>query len=90
MGSVPPAAELSRTLRLPRPSLAVQRVIAILTVVAQFGIAVTGSVVRVTGSGLGCPTWPDCSAGHLVPVSNPAVGELHQWIEFGNRLLTLR
>jgi cytochrome c oxidase assembly protein subunit 15 len=66
----------------------VQRVIAVLTVIAQCGIAVTGSVVRVTGSGLGCPTWPDCSAGHLVPVANPAVGELHQWIEFGNRLLT--
>ncbi len=65
-----------------------QRVLAVLTVVAQCTIAVTGSVVRVTGSGLGCPRWPQCSSGSVVPVSDPAVGELHQWIEFGNRLLS--
>jgi cytochrome c oxidase assembly protein subunit 15 len=89
MGIVPHAVELSRRLRLPAPSLGAQRVIAVLTVIAQCAIAVTGSVVRVTASGLGCPTWPDCSAGHVVPVAGPAVGELHQWIEFGNRLLTV-
>jgi cytochrome c oxidase assembly protein subunit 15 len=89
MGPVPHAAELSRMPRLPRPSHAAERVIALATVIAQCAIAVTGSVVRVTGSGLGCPTWPDCSAGHVTPVANPAVGQLHQWIEFGNRLLTV-
>ena len=48
----------------------------------------TGSVVRVTGSGLGCPTWPQCFPGSLVPQPHPEVAALHQWIEFGNRLLT--
>jgi cytochrome c oxidase assembly protein subunit 15 len=57
-------------------------------VITQGGIAVTGSMVRVTGSGLGCPTWPQCFPGSLVPQPHPEVAALHQWIEFGNRLLT--
>src|ERR1044072_4529656 len=61
--------------------------LAIANVAAQIGIAVTGSVVRVTGSGLGCPTWPNCNPGSLVPVAHPETDPLHQWIEFGNRLL---
>lgn len=48
----------------------------------------TGSVVRVTGSGLGCPSWPQCFPGSLVPQPHPEVAALNQWIEFGNRLLT--
>ncbi|HEY3004140.1 MAG TPA: COX15/CtaA family protein, partial [Kribbellaceae bacterium] len=36
------------------------------------GIAVTGSVVRVTGSGLGCPTWPECFPGSMTPVRREA------------------
>ncbi|SHJ92220.1 cytochrome c oxidase assembly protein subunit 15 [Pseudonocardia thermophila] len=64
------------------------RAVAIAAVVAQAGIAVTGSVVRVTGSGLGCPTWPECFPGSLVPTPHPEVEPLTQWIEFGNRLLT--
>ncbi len=59
----------------------------IAAVITQAGIAVTGSVVRVTGSGLGCPTWPQCFPGSLVPQPHPEVAVLHQWIEFGNRLL---
>ncbi|HKQ42892.1 MAG TPA: COX15/CtaA family protein, partial [Pseudonocardia sp.] len=47
------------------------RTLALAAVVAQAGIAVTGSVVRVTGSGLGCPTWPQCFPGSLVPVPHP-------------------
>jgi cytochrome c oxidase assembly protein subunit 15 len=78
---------LSWISRLPAPSLAVQRGCAIAAVVAQAGIAVTGSVVRVTGSGLGCPTWPQCAPGSLVPVAHPELGQLHQWVEFGNRML---
>lgn len=65
------------------------RRLAIAAVVAQAGIAVTGSVVRVTGSGLGCPTWPNCFPGSLVPTPHPEVAALTQWIEFGNRLLTI-
>jgi cytochrome c oxidase assembly protein subunit 15 len=73
----------------PRSSLAVlSRITAITAVITQAGIAVTGSVVRVTGSGLGCPTWPQCFPGSLVPQPHPEVTTLHQWIEFGNRLLT--
>ena len=64
------------------------RTLAVAAVVAQAGIAVTGSVVRVTGSGLGCPTWPQCFPGSLVPVANPETQALTQWIEFSNRLLT--
>jgi cytochrome c oxidase assembly protein subunit 15 len=48
-------------------------------------LVVTGGVVRVTGSGLGCPTWPVCEAGSLA--TTPALG-IHGAIEFGNRLLT--
>lgn len=65
------------------------RRLAIAAVVAQIGIAVTGSVVRVTGSGLGCPTWPNCNPGSLVPTPHPELLPLHQWVEFGNRLLAV-
>ena len=49
---------------------------------------VTGGAVRLTSSGLGCPTWPECVPGSYTPVPNQAEGQLHAWIEFGNRLLT--
>ncbi len=65
------------------------RGLAIAALITQAGIAVTGSVVRVTGSGLGCPTWPECFPGSLVPMPHPEIGPLHQWVEFGNRLLTV-
>jgi cytochrome c oxidase assembly protein subunit 15 len=55
--------------------------------VAQIGIVVTGGLVRVTSSGLGCPTWPECVDGSLVPVDGQAEA-FHKYIEFGNRLLT--
>jgi len=55
----------------------------------QAGLVVTGGAVRLTGSGLGCPTWPRCTGGSFVPVPHQAQGELHSWIEFGNRLLTI-
>ena len=74
--------------RLPAVSPQVVRALAIAAVVAQAGIAVTGSIVRVTGSGLGCPTWPECFPGSLVPTPHPEVEPLTQWIEFSNRLLT--
>ena len=63
------------------------RGLALAAVVGQAGIAVTGALVRVTGSGLGCPTWPQCFPGSMVPVAHPEVAVFHQWIEFGNRLL---
>jgi cytochrome c oxidase assembly protein subunit 15 len=51
-------------------------------------LVLTGGAVRVTGSGLGCPTWPECTADSYTPVAGQAEGALHAWIEFGNRLLT--
>ena len=54
----------------------------------QAGLVLTGGAVRLTGSGLGCPTWPECTTGSYTPVPHQAEGQLHAWIEFGNRLLT--
>jgi len=54
----------------------------------QAALVVTGGAVRLTGSGLGCPTWPECTPGSYTPVPHQAEGQLHAWIEFGNRLLT--
>jgi cytochrome c oxidase assembly protein subunit 15 len=54
----------------------------------QAGLVLTGGAVRITGSGLGCPTWPECTPGSYTPVPHQAEGLLHAWIEFGNRLLT--
>ncbi len=58
-------------------------------VAVQAGILITGGAVRLTGSGLGCPTWPRCTPGSYTPVPHQAQGTLHSWIEFGNRLLTI-
>ena len=69
------------------PSLKLQRVLAMVLLLCQGGITVTGSLVRVTGSGLGCNTWPLCHEGSLVPVAGAAPW-IHQAIEFGNRTLT--
>lgn len=56
-----------------------------LSLATQIGIVVTGGAVRLTGSGLGCPTWPRCTEDSFV--STPEMG-FHGVIEFGNRLLT--
>ncbi|MBZ5739980.1 COX15/CtaA family protein [Nocardioides mangrovi] len=55
------------------------------SIVANVVIVVTGGVVRLTGSGLGCPTWPRCTDESLTP---HGAYDLHQYIEFGNRMLT--
>jgi cytochrome c oxidase assembly protein subunit 15 len=65
----------------------VGRRILLVNVIAEVGIVITGGLVRLTGSGLGCPTWPECTDGSLVPVPAQSEG-LHKFIEFGNRLLT--
>lgn len=74
--------------RFSRPSLRTQRIVAALVIVTQGGIAVTGAIVRVTASGLGCPTWPQCFPGSFTPVAHSAVPRIHQAVEFGNRLIT--
>jgi heme a synthase len=60
------------------------RVIAWVYLVAQILLVGTGGLVRLTSSGLGCPTWPKCSAASIV--NTPEMG-IHGIIEFGNRLL---
>ena len=54
----------------------------------QCALIVTGGAVRLTGSGLGCPTWPECTPGSYTPTPHQVEGPVHAWIEFGNRLLT--
>ncbi|OBJ90676.1 COX15/CtaA family protein [Mycobacterium asiaticum] len=74
--------------KLPNPSLRVQRIIAAAVILTQGGIAVTGAIVRVTASGLGCPTWPQCFPGSFTPVAVAEVPRIHQAVEFGNRMIT--
>ena len=71
--------------RLPGSVDARIRGFAIATLVAQILIVGTGGAVRLTGSGLGCPTWPRCTDDSFV--TTPEMG-IHGIIEFGNRLLT--
>jgi cytochrome c oxidase assembly protein subunit 15 len=69
---------------VPEPSLDVVRRWGWTSVIVNIGIVVTGGLVRLTGSGLGCPTWPSCTDESYVPHS--ALG-YHGAIEFGNRML---
>ncbi len=61
------------------------RVLAWLVLVTNIVIVGTGGLVRLTGSGMGCETWPYCTSDSLVPT--PELG-VHGLIEFGNRTLT--
>jgi cytochrome c oxidase assembly protein subunit 15 len=79
MGMIP--AAISGRLRRPD----VLRRLALASVAANVVIVVTGGAVRLTGSGLGCPTWPSCTDASLTPTRQYA---LHGIIEFSNRQLT--
>jgi cytochrome c oxidase assembly protein subunit 15 len=61
------------------------RPLAIASLVANIAIVLTGGVVRLTGSGLGCPTWPRCTEESFTP---HGAMDLHAAIEFGNRMVT--
>jgi len=63
------------------------RGLTIANIFAQGGIIVTGGAVRLTGSGLGCSTWPQCEPGHFTPEAFDA-SNIHPYVEFGNRTLT--
>jgi heme a synthase len=76
---------LRGTLRIVGGRYALRRW-AIVSLIMNVLIVVTGGLVRLTGSGLGCPTWPRCTADSYV--SHPQLG-IHGAIEFGNRLFTL-
>ena len=70
---------------MPRLDRRWLRPLAWATLVANIGIVVTGGAVRLTGSGLGCPTWPRCTDESFTP---HGALDLHSAIEFGNRMLT--
>ncbi len=79
---------LARTLWAWLPTRAMDRRIGLfawLSAAAELLIIATGGAVRLTGSGLGCPTWPTCTAESIV--NTPEMG-IHGVIEFGNRTLT--
>lgn len=61
------------------------RLFAWLSLISEIVIVGTGGAVRLTASGLGCPTWPTCTAESLVPTAEMGV---HGVIEFANRLMT--
>jgi heme a synthase len=70
--------------RLPRLSPTTYRYVALATLVSLVFITVVGAGVRLTGSGLGCSTWPSCEADSFTPRS---ASDGHAMIEFVNRLL---
>jgi cytochrome c oxidase assembly protein subunit 15 len=83
--SRPPRIASRITSRLPvTVDKTVQR-LAVSSLIGQIVLVVTGGAVRLTSSGLGCPTWPRCTDTSLV--NTPEMG-IHGIIEFGNRLLT--
>lgn len=63
------------------------RGITIANIIVQGAIIVTGAAVRLTESGLGCSTWPQCEPGEFTPTFHAEAG-YHQFIEFGNRTMT--
>jgi len=63
------------------------RRVLLVNLILEIGIVVTGGLVRLSGSGLGCPTWPQCVPGSFTPIPHQAQG-FHKLIEFGNRSLT--
>ncbi len=79
-----PCAVMDTSSTAPFPRL---RPAALAAVVANVGIVLTGGVVRITGSGLGCEDWPTCDGTSVVPRAGAEAG-WHQLIEFGNRTLT--
>lgn len=84
-GVVRPGGDLLTRITRPLRGPVALRRWAVASLVANIVIVVTGALVRLTGSGLGCPTWPKCTDQSYV--SHPALG-YHGAIEFGNRLLT--
>ncbi len=56
--------------------------VTLIALIALVVIVFTGSAVRLTASGLGCPDWPKCYGGYVAPA------QINAWIEYGNRLVT--
>ncbi|GAA3784727.1 COX15/CtaA family protein [Micromonospora maritima] len=75
---------MKRSVRFPVSPTLLRR-LAFASIIANVAIVVTGGAVRLTASGLGCPTWPRCTDESYTTTSEMGV---HGVIEFGNRLLT--
>lgn len=73
---------------LTNPSSLGMRRLAVAGVVVNVFIVASGGLVRLTKSGLGCPTWPRCTAGSLLPQVDPDIPWTRTVIEFGNRTVT--
>lgn len=72
-------------MRLPEPTPTIVRRLCAANLVGNVGIILTGGAVRLTGSGLGCPTWPLCTEDSFVPTKALPINAT---IEFTNRTLT--
>jgi heme a synthase len=70
--------------RTPSISPSLSHRLNVVALVLTALIVATGGAVRLTGSGLGCSNWPECTSGHLTPAL-----QFHGLIEFGNRLVTV-
>ncbi len=70
---------------MPEVKFRLLRPLALASLIANAALIVTGAAVRLTGSGLGCPTWPRCTEDSYT--ATPEMG-INGAIEFGNRLLT--
>jgi cytochrome c oxidase assembly protein subunit 15 len=79
-GIVTTDTQTVRHSRLPRVSARLYRRLSLVVVVSVLALIGTGAWVRLSESGLGCPTWPDCTGGHLV-----AHDTYHALVEFVNR-----
>lgn len=71
--------------RLPRVSPQAYRYITLVTVASLVLVTLAGAIVRLTGSGLGCETWPSCEDDSFTPRTESG---MHAMIEFGNRLVS--
>ncbi|GAB3081485.1 COX15/CtaA family protein [Pedococcus soli] len=85
--TAPPVSTPAQTARAATTGAVWLPRVLLLNLVVEVLIVVTGGLVRLTGSGLGCPTWPQCVPGSYTPVRHQAEG-FHRYIEFGNRTLT--
>jgi heme a synthase len=81
----PVRTPLSRLAERLQPSARTVRAACLAALAMSVVIVVTGAAVRLTSSGLGCPTWPKCTGQTLTPTA--AMG-IHGVIEFTNRMLT--
>ncbi len=83
MGVIERTSPVAQQVRAPSRRLLKR--LAVASLVSNIVIVVTGGAVRLTASGLGCPTWPRCTDNSFVV--HDAMGA-HGFIEFGNRMLT--